>query len=117
VLIAHRTIPIAPLYVGGGQERGLRSGSEAGELAKIFAADLCAAVCGREQFRSSAEKRRAQLIKVITDAIPNVYINGSPSADRQAPHILNLSFPDRDTDYLVALLDEAGFAVSTRSAC
>jgi cysteine desulfurase len=34
-----------------------------------------------------------------------------------APHILNLSFPGRDTDYAVALLDEAGFAVSTKSAC
>jgi cysteine desulfurase len=30
---------------------------------------------------------------------------------------VNLSFPSRDTDYLVALLDEAGFAVSTKSAC
>ena len=35
----------------------------------------------------------------------------------QVPNILNLSLPGRDTDYLVALLDEAGFAVSTRSAC
>ena len=33
------------------------------------------------------------------------------------PHILNLSLPGRDTDYLCALLDEAGFAVSTKSAC
>ncbi|MBI3572034.1 hypothetical protein HY091_00660 [Candidatus Kaiserbacteria bacterium] len=33
------------------------------------------------------------------------------------PHILNVSLVERDTDYLVALLDEAGFAVSTRSAC
>jgi len=30
---------------------------------------------------------------------------------------LNISLPGRDTDYLVALLDEAGFAISTRSAC
>jgi len=123
-LIAHRTIPISPLYSGGGQERGLRPGSEAPELAKIFAEDLCIAVRNREQFRVSAERERKELIKTITNAIPNVYINESPSADRQAclsgrqaPNILNLSFPGRDTDYLAALLDEAGFAVSTRSAC
>jgi cysteine desulfurase len=33
------------------------------------------------------------------------------------PHILNVSLIGRDTDYVSALLDEAGFAVSTRSAC
>jgi cysteine desulfurase len=59
---------------------------------------------------------RKQLVERIIQAIPNVYINEG-AADRQAPHILNLSLVGRDTDYLVALLDEAGFAVSTRSAC
>jgi len=126
-LIAHRTIPISPLYAGGGQERGLRSGSIHPELAKSFANDLYSAVRHHEQFRSSAEKARAQLIKNITSFIPNVLINEGSSPDRQAPNILNLSFPggdpsrragaEVDTDYLVALLDEDDFAVSTRSAC
>ncbi|MEK7515807.1 MAG: aminotransferase class V-fold PLP-dependent enzyme [Patescibacteria group bacterium] len=46
-LIAHRTIPIATLYKGGGQERGLRSGSESPELARMFAACLRQAGFGR----------------------------------------------------------------------
>src|SRR3989344_260189 len=75
VLVAHRTIPIAPLYRGGGQERGLRPGSEVPKLAERFAGAPCAGAPGR------------------------------------------VSLPARDTDYLAALLDEAGFAVSTRSAC
>ena len=113
-LIAHRTIPMVPLYAGGGQERGLRSGSEAPELARSFAAAVAAAVLERENFRASAERNRANLISMITTGISNVYIQGGHF---QAPHILNLSLPGRDTDYLVALLDEAGFAVSSRSAC
>ncbi len=113
-LIAHRTIPLVPLYRGGSQERGLRPGSEAPELAQEFAAGLGAAARGREKFRTSAVQERARLAKRITTAIPDVYINESRA---QAPNILNLSLPGRDTDYLVALLDEAGFAVSTRSAC
>ncbi|TSC64003.1 MAG: cysteine desulfurase [Parcubacteria group bacterium Gr01-1014_91] len=113
-LVAHRTIPITPLYRGGGQERGLRSGSEAPELARSFARALTDAATCRESFRASAEEMRALLVAKITATIPNVYINEGRS---QAPHILNLSLPTRDTDYLVALLDEAGFAVSTRSAC
>ncbi|MBI4132969.1 MAG: aminotransferase class V-fold PLP-dependent enzyme [Candidatus Sungbacteria bacterium] len=112
-LIAHRTIPIKPLYRGGGQERGLRSGSEAPELAKRFAARLRQAAIGREEFRARAERARISLIGLIRP-IPGILLNESRD---QAPHILNLSFPGRDTDYLVALLDEEGFAVSTRSAC
>jgi cysteine desulfurase len=99
----------------------LRSGSEAPELATAFAAALRAAALGRESFRASAERARSELIRNIS-AIPNVLINDG--GRHQAPHILNLSLPGRDTDYLVALLDEAGlpagrqgFAVSTRSAC
>lgn len=113
-LIAHRTIPLSPLYGGGGQERGLRSGSEAPELARSFASALGAAARSREVFRASAKKMRAELVQTITKTIPDARINESRT---QAPHILNLSLPGRDTDYLAALMDEAGFAISTRSAC
>ena len=58
--------------------------------------------------------RCTDLIEAITTTIPNVFIN---EGKNQAPHILNLSLPGRDTDYLIALMDEAGFAVSSRSAC
>jgi len=113
-LIAHRTIPLVPLYGGGGQERGLRPGSEAPELALSFAACLRQAALGRESFITSAKLERKNLIKRIKNIVPNVFIQESR---RQVPHILNLSLPGRDTDYLIALLDEAGIAVSTRSAC
>jgi len=113
-LITHRTIPIVPLYRGGGQERGLRSGSEAPVLTREFARGLAAAVQCREFFHVSAGRERARLIERATRGIPSLHINGGLS---QAPNILNFSLPGRDTDYLVALLDEAGFSVSTRSAC
>lgn len=113
-LIAHRTIPLEPLYRGGGQERGVRPGSEAPELAKRFAEALLSAAARREAFRASAQREREILVARIKQAIPDVAVTEGRT---QAPHILNLSLQGRDTDYLVALLDEAGFAVSTRSAC
>ena len=113
-LIAHRTIPITPLYAGGGQERGLRPGSESPELAQKFAAALYAAALGRKEFSARASRARTDLIEAITTTIPNVFIN---EGKNQASHILNLSLSGRDTDYLIALMDEAGFAVSSRSAC
>lgn len=112
-LIAHRTIPLVPLYGGGGQERGLRSGSEAPELARSFAAALAAAARGREAFRARAERKRIGLMGRLRP-IASLLVN---EARAQAPNILNLSLPGHDTDYLVALLDEEGFSVSTRSAC
>lgn len=117
-LVAPRTLALAPLYRGGGQERGLRPGSEVPELAREFAAALRAAAIGREAFRAAAERERALLVGRVTRAVPDAPVNGGRAdGGWQVPHILNLSFPGRDTDYLVALLDEAGFAVSTRSAC
>ncbi len=113
-LIAHRTIPLVPLYKGGGQERGLRPGTEVPENARAFAAALGAAVNARDAFRASAESYRARLLAAILASVPGAVVNEGRS---QAPNILNLSLPGRDTDYLTALLDEAGFAVSTRSAC
>jgi cysteine desulfurase len=113
-LIAARTIPIAALYGGGGQERGVRPGSESPELAQRFAASLAVAVNERAAFRARAERERAALLRILTTAIKRLYVQ---EGSTQAPHILNLSFPGRDTDYLVALMDESGFAVSTRSAC
>ena len=114
VLIAHRTIPLAPLYRGGGQERGLRPGSETPELARAFAEALSAAARSHEVFYTTAKQERERLVERVTRDIPDVYIN---KGHRQTPNILSLSLPGRDTDYLVALLDEAGIAVSSRSAC
>jgi len=113
-LIAHRTIPIETLYRGGGQERGLRPGSETPELADVFAEALSTAVENREAFGSIAEAARAQLLVELNQHVPEAIVNEGRS---QAPQILNISLPGVDTDYLAALLDDEGFAVSTKSAC
>ena len=112
-LIAHRTIPLTPLYGGGGQERELRSGTENVEALAKFAAALGAAAKERGGFKARAAAARAHLLPLL-EPIKELYINVGAEG---VPNILNLSLSGRDTDYLVALLDEAGFAVSTRSAC
>lgn len=112
-LIAHRTIALAPLYRGGGQERGLRPGSEFPHGAHAFAAGLARAAEGREAFAMRAGSDRAALLGRLR-RIEGLAVNEGRA---QSPHILNLSFIGRDTDYLAALLDASGFAVSTRSAC
>jgi cysteine desulfurase len=113
-LVVHRTIGLEPLSAGGGQERNVRPGTEAPVLAQAFARGLAECVARREAFQERAQFLRRTLITELRQAIPDVTLQ---EGRNQAPHILNIALPGRDTDYLVALLDEAGFAVSTRSAC
>jgi cysteine desulfurase len=114
VLIVAPNVPLAPVIDGGGQERGLRSGTETPTLANAFATALVECAQERESFAARAALWRAALVQAITTAIPDTLVN---EGKKNAPHIVNFSFLGRDTDFLAALLDERGFSVSTRSAC
>lgn len=113
VLAASRTVPLIPLLYGGGQERTVRPGTESVAGAVAFAIALTEAREGRERFSLRAHNMRADFLTRIS-GIKNTEVN---QGKKGIAHILNLSFIGRDTDYLAALLNEAGFAVSTKSAC
>lgn len=114
VLILSVRVGLAPIIFGGGQEQGLRSGTPSPAHAIAFSVALTEVQKGREQFLQRAVLAREKLVSSITSQIEQVMVN---EAKENAPHILNISLLGRDTDYLVALLNEAGFAVSTKSAC
>jgi cysteine desulfurase len=113
VLAAPRFVRMSPLMYGGGQERGMRPGTENVDAIAAFAAALVKAREERSAFSARAQAMRAALVQRIA-GIPGLFVNQGRTG---VPHILNISLIGRDTDYLVALLDEAGFAVSTKSAC
>lgn len=106
---------LAPVVIGGGQERGLRAGTETPALAAGFAAALAAD--GRERGREA--KRLAALrdflARALTERIPGIVLNGDLAS--ALPHMLNISIPDSNGEYVVLALDRAGIAVSTKSAC
>jgi cysteine desulfurase len=111
---------------GGGQEQGLRPGTENPALAAAFAAALeeVQNPKAREEFIARAVGAREKLLNTLESAFPSrTTIHPEHPAfllnagKEFAPHILNISFPGIDTDYAVMLLSEAGFAVSTKSAC
>ncbi len=129
---ANTLIPLEAIMQGGGQELGLRPGTENVAGAVAFAAALAEVgdAKKRGEFRKRASEARAQLLSTLTTAFPDMLINsgnfknsdnlqpGSEFKDTNSvPHILNVSFPGRDTDYAVMLLSDAGFMVSTKSAC
>ena len=111
---ASSLIPLVLLVYGGGQEYGLRSGTENPALASAFAIALEEASKGQADFAVRALRARTNLLNTLTTTFPDMLTNVGKEF---GPHILNVSFPNRDTDYAVMLLSEKGFAVSTKSAC
>lgn len=110
--ISPRLKSFPPLLLGGGQENGLRSGTEATPAIFGFAA-ACAA--GQATFREDVA-REAALLEQLTEklsAIEGICINGS----HQAPHILNLSVPGVPTQNTINILQDHGICVSAGSAC
>ncbi|MDQ3137364.1 MAG: cysteine desulfurase [Gemmatimonadota bacterium] len=106
---------IEAIIHGGGQQYGLRPGTEnvAGAVALGRAAALAAAEQGTE-----AERLRAltdELAARLRAGVPDLVINGE-GAER-APHVLSISVPGADSEALLMHLDLAGVAVSSGSAC
>lgn len=112
-LIVSRTTPIAPLLFGGTQERALSPGTENVAAVAAFAEAFIETRAACASFVRRA-KRYRQYVLAALSGVAQVYEN---RGKEQMPHTLNISLVGRDTDYLVALLDVAGFAVSTKSAC
>src|SRR6185503_17767090 len=108
-------VQIASILYGGKQERGLRPGTENVALAVGFAAALTAVGKERNSAREKLKKIRDELAKKIQDKIPDVVINGK--LERALPHMLNISVPGIDAEYVTLVLGQKGISVSTKSAC
>lgn len=101
-----------PLMLGGGQENGYRSGTEATPAIAGFAA-ACAA--GAPSFRTDIAREKALLDGLCAklEAIPGVVVNGA----HEAPHILSVGIPGVPTQNSINILQDAGICVSAGSAC
>ncbi|MDY4489989.1 MAG: cysteine desulfurase family protein [Candidatus Faecousia sp.] len=101
-----------PLLLGGGQEGGLRSGTEGTPAIFGFAA-ACRAVS--PTFRQDTQQEKAMLDAFCEklQELPGVRINGA----HQSPHILNLAVPGVPTQNSLNILQDAGICVSAGSAC
>lgn len=114
-LYVRKGLRLKPHMVGGGQEDGLRSGSEnvpgivgMGEAAEII----------REEMASESERLlglRDKLIGGITDAVPESYLNGHPT--KRLPNNANIRFSYIEGESLILSLDQLGIRLSSGSAC
>jgi len=119
VLYKKRNIDLIPLYVGGGQEFGLRSGTE--NISLIFGVALAL-----EKSFKMKEKESARLIKLRDYGIEKllalsgtsgykIVLNGDK--EKRLPNNINISISGISSELLVIELDANGIEVSEKSAC
>ena len=106
---------LVPLIHGGGQERGIRSGTENVPGIVGFGKACELASQNLTQHYDKLVSIRDELIEKVLNNIPESYLNG----DRQnrLPNIVNFRFKAIEGEYLILLLDNKGYQTSTGSAC
>ena len=110
--ISPRLRSFPALLQGGGQESGLRSGTEATPAIFGFAAACAAGAAGFKEDISRGKAQLRDLVEKISQ-MDGVVINGA----HEAPHILSLSIPGVPTQNSINILQDAGICVSAGSAC
>ncbi|MBQ3090633.1 MAG: cysteine desulfurase [Oscillospiraceae bacterium] len=103
-----------PLLEGGGQEFGLRSGTENVPAIAGFAAACEIVFSHLEQESARQAALRDGLLAQLRARIPHLEVNGSGPC---LPHILNLRLPGLSGELLAARLDLRGICISTGAAC
>ncbi len=121
MLIKLRGVKLAPHILGGGQEAGLRAGTEnvaliAGGVEAVILAQANFAKRSRSVYESSLA-----LVAGLKQAIPNLIFNGPDFVQyeelERLPHNVHISIQCLDTEFAVIVLDKHGISASTKSAC
>lgn len=114
-LFVRKGVKIAAITMGGGQERGLRSGTEnlAGMVGMGMAAELSREALATEPARLAAMRDR--LVEAVLSAIPRAHLNGHPR--ERVPSNAHFRFDGVEGESLLLSMKDAGISVSTGSAC
>lgn len=108
-------IVLAPLIRGGGQEKGVRSGTENVAGAVGFATALELAQDYRHEENERLGRLRTLLLEGVRAGLPDVVVNGHPK--RHMPGHLNISIRGVDAERVVFALDHRGIQIATGAAC
>jgi cysteine desulfurase len=112
VMILRQPAPLAPVICGGGQEGGMRAGTQ--NLAGI-AGFVEALKLATDEEAARTEALREKLETRLLERCPGCVINGHGAS--RATHITSVSFPGKSGEILQLDLNLAGIAVGIGSAC
>ncbi len=108
-------VKLPPFIIGGGQEDGRRSGTEA--VPNIVALGRAGELVKDFQRHDQIERLRDRMERAILDSIPDTHVNGTTESQRRLPNTSNVSFDGVLGPDIVTSLDGQDICVSTGSAC
>lgn len=111
-LYIRKGLKLQPLIVGGGQEGGLRSGTEALPQIAAFAAAAGEGFGLVDQSLEHMSELRARTVERLLNEIPGLVVTGGGT-----PHILSISLPGFKSEVLMNYLEARGVFVARSSAC
>lgn len=114
VLAFRHGVSLKGVLLGGGQERGLRAGTENTPLI-LGAVEAMLLAQNDWESRSNAVRALQESFVVDLLKIKGVVLNGSKES--RVANNVNISVEGVDGEFAVVSMDEAGFAISTKSAC
>lgn len=114
-LYVRKGTPLVSHLTGGGQEFNLRAGTQNVPYIVGFAEALRLTYEEREQRTAHVKPLRDRIIGTVLESIPNSRLTGD--MESRLPHHASFVFKDVDGNLLLTLLDAAGFACSSGSAC
>ncbi len=115
ILYIKKYIPCVPIINGGGQEGGLRPGTEnvSGIIGMAKALEITQKIKEKESVRLKI--LRDYFFDEILKIIPDVKINGS--REERLPNNINFCIPNINAEFLVLELDSVGIACASLSSC
>lgn len=117
-LVVRGRVPLRPQTFGGGQERGIRPGTQDVRGALALAAAAKASCDGLERTRNEVAARARELYgRVCAEGTGIVPTTTCEVGDDRLPGMVSVMVPGVDSESLVLQLDAAGFEVSAASAC
>jgi cysteine desulfurase len=108
-------VKLEPLILGGGQEHGLRSGTENVAAAVGLAGSLGLVQKDRKNEAARLQRLQQLFLRTVAAQIPQALVNGSPRF--RLPNNVHLTLPGTDNERLLIQLDEAGIQAAAGSAC
>jgi cysteine desulfurase len=122
-LVATRGLDLTPVLHGGGQERGVRSGTIDVAAVRAFSVAVAEAVASRASEAVRLAELRDRLVAGVRAAVPDAVLSGPEpgepggAAPVRLPGNAHFTFPGCEGDSLLYLLDSRGIQCSTGSAC
>jgi cysteine desulfurase len=118
-LFVRRGTSLIPVLYGGGQQSGLRSGTEniPGIAGMAEALKLVRIEIQKGKELSRIRELKDMFLHGLVKIRPGITVNGATDPKLSSPYILNVHIPDIDSEFFIMQMDALGVSCSTKSSC